>query len=164
MREEFKNGMPTKLLNFSFIQPDDTTNENFSLKASSRMIADRLYQEENDRAFKEVKSSTTNELLARIHDYFKVQDTLDSLLKIICSYQNELTKLGQVFLTTRKKETFFYVPHETQNVAQPLLNFLNFASQRIPPGCIVETVEPNHRFEKEEQRVTSALIKVNNQN
>ena len=44
-------------------QPDETPIEELCAKASSRMIVDRLYPEDDDTAFNELRDFSTKDLL-----------------------------------------------------------------------------------------------------
>ena len=76
VKEAFINGMPTKIKRFLLTQPDETTVEDLCSKASSRMIVDRLYPEDDDSAFNEISSVSTKEILTGIQELSKTTDSL----------------------------------------------------------------------------------------
>ena len=95
VREAFINGMPIKLKRFLMTQPDETTIEDLCAKASSRMIVDRLYPEDEDTAFNEVSNFSTKELLTGINELSKAHDVLKEETGKISTELKELTKTLQ---------------------------------------------------------------------
>ena len=92
VKEAFINGMPTKLKRFLLTQPDGTTVEDLCSKASSRMIVDRLYPEDDDNAFNEISSISTKEILTGIQELSR---TIDSLKSQQTKMAEELKQLSQ---------------------------------------------------------------------
>ena len=84
--------MPTKLKRFLLTQPDGTTVEDLCSKASSRMIVDRLYLEDDDNAFNEISSISTKEILTGIQELSR---TIDSLKSQQTKMAEELKQLSQ---------------------------------------------------------------------
>ena len=95
VREAFINGMPIKMKRFLMTQPDEMPIEELCTKASSRMIVDRLYPEDDDTAFNEVSSFSTKQLLSGIHELSKAQDNLKAETGKLSTELQELTKTLQ---------------------------------------------------------------------
>ena len=92
VREAFINGMPIKLKRFLMTQPDETPIEELCAKASSRMIVDRLYPEDDDTAFNEPQNFSTKDLPTGIHELSKAQDVLKQETGKLSAELQELTK------------------------------------------------------------------------
>ena len=95
VREAFINGMPIKLKRFLMTQPDETPVEELCTKASSRMIVDRLYPEDDDTAFNELQNFSTKDLLTGIHELSRAQDVLKQETGKLSTELQELTKTLQ---------------------------------------------------------------------
>ena len=95
VREAFINGMPIKLKRFLMTQPDETPIEELCAKASSRMIVDRLYPEDDDTAFNKLRDFSTKDLLTGIHELSKAQDVLKQETGKLSTELQELTKTLQ---------------------------------------------------------------------
>ena len=95
VREAFINGMPIKLKRFLMTQPDETPIQELCAKASSRMIVDRLFPEDDDTAFNELQNFSTKDLLTGIHELSKAQDVLKQETGKLSTELQELTKTLQ---------------------------------------------------------------------
>ena len=95
VREAFISGMLIKLKRFLLTQSDDTPIEDLCAKASSRMIVDRLYPENDDTAFNEVSIFSTKQLLTGIQELSKAQDTLKEETGKLSTELKELIKTLQ---------------------------------------------------------------------
>ena len=65
--------MPIKLRPFLLTQPEDTPVRDLCSKAASRLIVNRLYPEDDDSAFNELRATTTKGLFAGIEELTKGQ-------------------------------------------------------------------------------------------
>ena len=95
VREAFINGMPLKLRRFLLTQPEETTIEDLCAKASSRMIVDRLYPEDDDTAFNEISPSSNKQLLSGLQALSLAHDTLKQETAKISEEIKDLTKTLQ---------------------------------------------------------------------
>ena len=96
VREAFINGMPIEMKRFLMTQPEDMAIKELCTKASSRLIVDRLYPEDDDTAFNEVCIFTTKQLLTGIHELSKAQYTLKEETGKLSTELQELRKTLQL--------------------------------------------------------------------
>ena len=87
--------MPLKLRRFLLTQPEETTIEDLCAKASSRMIVDRLYPEDDDTAFNEISPSSNKQLLSGLQALSLAHDTLKQETAKISEEIKDLTKTLQ---------------------------------------------------------------------
>ena len=83
--------MPKKIRRFLLTQPDDSAVDEFCAKAASRMIVDRLYQEEDDCAFNELRGTSSKDF-AGIEELAKAQTKFEADTEQIPGELKELSK------------------------------------------------------------------------
>ena len=84
--------MPKKLRRFLLTQPEDSTADELCAKAASRMIVDRLYQEEDDKSFNELRGTSSEGVLAGIEELAKAQTNFKTETTKIAGEIKELSK------------------------------------------------------------------------
>ena len=105
VREAFINGIPLKLRRFLLTQPEETTKEDLCAKASSRMIVDRLYRENDDTAFNEISTSSNKQFLSGLQalslahtlkqETAKISEEIKDLTKTLQLSINQLLQQNQ---------------------------------------------------------------------
>ena len=97
VKENFINGMPIKLRRFLLTQPKDSTVDELCAKAASRMIVDRLYPEEDDNAFNELRGTSSKDFFAGIEELTKAQTKFTADTTKITDELKELSKTQHSF-------------------------------------------------------------------
>ena len=92
VKEAFVNGIPIKIRRFLLTLPDETTVEDLCAKAASRIIVDRLYPEDDDSAFNEIRGTSTKDFFAGIEELSKAQTKFNENTTKITEELKELTK------------------------------------------------------------------------
>ena len=92
VKVNFINGMPIKLGRFLLTQPEDSTVDERCAKAASRMIVDRLYPEEDDSAFNEIRGTSSEDFFAGIEELSKTQTKFNTETTKITDELMELSK------------------------------------------------------------------------